>query len=58
MHAFRSRVGVISVTAGTAVVLALPVVAVGQVPGVDQVVGRVKETANSVAPLPAAPADR
>ena len=56
MHAFRSRVGVVSVATGAAVLLALPVVATGQVPGVDQVVGGVKETAETVVPLPAAPA--
>jgi cobalamin biosynthesis Mg chelatase CobN len=62
MHAFRSRVGVVSVTAGAAIFLALPVVAAGQVPGVDQVVGGVTQTAESLVPapvsqtLPAAPA--
>ena len=60
MHAFRSRVGVVSVATGTAILLALPVVATGQVPGVDQVVGGVTETAQSIAPaapaLPAPPA--
>jgi hypothetical protein len=56
MHAVRSRVGVVSITAGAAVLLALPVVAAGQVPGVDQVVGGVTETAESIAPLPVAPA--
>ena len=56
MHALRSRVGVFSITAGAAVLLALPVVAAGQVPGVDQVVGGVTETAESIAPLPVAPA--
>jgi hypothetical protein len=56
MHALRSRVGVVSITAGAAVLLALPVVAAGQVPGVDQVVGGVTQTAESIAPLPVAPA--
>jgi hypothetical protein len=56
MHAFRSRVGVVSITAGAAVLLALPMVAAGQVPGVDQVVGGVTQTAESVAPAPVAPA--
>jgi pyruvate dehydrogenase E2 component (dihydrolipoamide acetyltransferase) len=53
----RSRVGVVAVTTGAAVLLALPVVAAGQVPGVDQVVGGVTETAESLVPAPvAAPA--
>ena len=52
MHALRSRTGVVSITVGAAVLLALPVVAAGQVPGVDQVVGGVKETAESIAPAP------
>jgi hypothetical protein len=56
MHALRSRVGVVSITAGAAVLLALPVVAAGQVPGVDQVVGGVTQTAESIAPVPVAPA--
>ena len=43
MHALRSRTGVVSITVGAAVLLALPVVAAGQVPGVDQVVRGVKE---------------
>jgi 2-oxoglutarate dehydrogenase E2 component (dihydrolipoamide succinyltransferase) len=53
----RSRVGVVTVATGAAVLLALPVVAAGQVPGVDQVVGGVTETAESLVPAPvAAPA--
>jgi hypothetical protein len=53
----RSRVGVVAVTTGAAVLLALPVVAAGQVPGVDQVVGGVTETAENLVPAPvAAPA--
>ena len=52
MHALRSRTGVVSITVGAAVLLALPVVAAGQVPGVGQVVGGVKETAESIAPVP------
>ena len=56
MHALRSRTGVVSITAGAAVLLALPVVAAGQVPGVGQVVGGVTETAESIAPAPAPPA--
>lgn len=42
----------VSVTAGAAIFLALPVVASGQVPGVEQVVGGVTETAESIAPAP------
>jgi len=56
MHALRSRVGVVSITAGAAVLLALPVVAAGQVPVVDQVVGGVQQTAESIAPVPELPA--
>ena len=56
MHALRSRVGVVSVAAGAAVLLALPVVAAGQVPVVDQVVGGVKQTAESIAAAAGAPA--
>jgi pyruvate dehydrogenase E2 component (dihydrolipoamide acetyltransferase) len=56
MHAFRSRVGVVSATAGAPVVLVLPVVAAGQVPVVDQVVGGVTQPADAVAPAPAVPA--
>jgi hypothetical protein len=56
MHALRSWTGVVSITVGAAVLLALPVVAAGQVPGVDQVVGGVKDTAQSIAPVPAPPA--
>jgi type IV secretory pathway VirB10-like protein len=55
MHALRSRTGVVSITVAAAVLLALPVVAAGQVPGVDQVVGEVTETGESIAPLPVAP---
>ena len=54
MFVVRSRAGVAGVTAGAAVLLALPVVAAGQVPVVDQVVGGVAETAQSLAaPAPA-----
>src|SRR5215208_2433942 len=38
MRALRSRTGVVSITAGVAVVLSLPAVAAAQVPAVDQVV--------------------
>jgi hypothetical protein len=51
----RSRIGVVAVTSGAAVLLALPVVAAGQVPGVDQVVGGVTQAAGTVAPAPPAP---
>jgi hypothetical protein len=62
----RSRSGVVAVTCTAAVFLALPVVAAGQVPGVDQVLGGVTQTAESLvaapvttpapAPAPAPPA--
>jgi hypothetical protein len=52
MHALRSRTGVVSITVSAAVLLALPVVAAGQVAGVDKVVGGVTDTAESVAPVP------
>jgi len=52
----RSRASVVGVTTGAAVLLALPVVAFGQVPGVDQVVGGVQETAEGLAPSAPAPA--
>jgi hypothetical protein len=54
MHGVRSRVGAVSVTAGAAVLLAVPVVAAGQVPGVGEVVGGVTETAQNLAPAPVA----
>ena len=47
----RSRAGIVGVATGTAL-LALPVVAAGQVPVVDQVVGGVTQTAQSLAPAP------
>jgi hypothetical protein len=50
----RSRVGVAAVTTGAVVLLAVPVVAAGQVPVVDQVVGGVTETAQSLVPAPVA----
>src|SRR5688500_14669511 len=56
MHALRSRTGVVSITVSAAVLLALPVVASGQVPGVDKVVGGVTDTAQSVAPVSVPPA--
>ena len=48
----RSRAGVVAVTTGVTVLFALPVVAFGQVPGVDEVVGGVQETVDKVAPAP------
>jgi hypothetical protein len=52
----RSRAGVIAVTTSAAVLVGLPVVAFGQVPGVPQVVGGVTETANSLVQTPVVPA--
>jgi hypothetical protein len=55
----RSRAGVIGVTAGATVLLALPVVSLGQVPSVDQVAGQVHDAASGVveaAPAPSLPA--
>jgi hypothetical protein len=43
----RSRAGVIGVTAGATVLLAVPVVAFAQVPSVDQVVGDVNDAAQA-----------
>jgi hypothetical protein len=51
----RSRTGVAGVASGAAVLLALPVVAAGQVPGVDQVVGGVTGAVGTVSQLPAPP---
>jgi hypothetical protein len=48
----RSRTGIVAVTTGAALLLALPVVAVGQVPDVGGVVGGVKEKVESAAPAP------
>ncbi|HEX6651722.1 MAG TPA: hypothetical protein VF072_03195 [Thermoleophilaceae bacterium] len=68
MSDLRSRAVVFGVTSGAAVLLAVPVVAWGQVPGVDQVVGGVNQAAQDVvraapappvrlpAPAPAVPA--
>jgi len=52
----RSRTGVVALTSGAAVLLALPVVASGQVPGVDQVVRDVTQAAGTVTQAPAPPA--
>ena len=54
MFDLRSRAGIGGVATGTAL-LALPVVAAGQVPVVDQVVGGVTQTAQSLAPAPVPP---
>jgi hypothetical protein len=48
----RSRAGIVAVTTGAALLLALPVVAAGQGPGVGQVVGGVKEKVEGAAPGP------
>ena len=55
MFDVRSRAGVIAVTTSAAVLVGLPVVAFGQVPGVPQVVGGVTETANRLVQAPVAP---
>ena len=52
----RSRTGVVAVTSGAVVLLALPVVASGQVPGVDQVVGGVTQGVGTITQAPAPPA--
>ncbi len=51
----RSRRAAAAVATSAAVLLSVPVVAAGQVPGVDQVVGGVQQTAESLVPAPAAP---
>jgi hypothetical protein len=57
MFDVRSRAAVVGTTAGAAVLLALPVVSWAQVPGVDQVVGKVGNTVQGVTgAVPAAPA--
>jgi len=48
----RSRAGIVAVTTGAALLLALPVVAAGQGPGVGDVVGGVKEKVEGAAPGP------
>jgi hypothetical protein len=48
----RSRTGIVAVTTGAALLLALPVVAAGQVPDVGGVVGGVKERVEGAAPGP------
>jgi len=54
MFDLRSRAGIAGVATGAAL-LALPVVAAGQVPVVDQVVGGVTQTAESLTPAPVPP---
>jgi hypothetical protein len=54
MYNVRSRAAFAGVTTGAAALLAVPVVALGQVPGVDQVVGGVNNAAQGV--VQAAPA--
>jgi hypothetical protein len=54
MFDLRSRAGIVGVATGAAL-LALPVVAAGQVPVVGQVVGGVTETAQTLAPAPVSP---
>lgn len=54
MFDLRSRAGIVGLATGAGL-LALPVVAVGQVPVVDQVVGGVTHTAQSLAPAPVPP---
>ncbi|MEA2408749.1 MAG: hypothetical protein QOE69_2868, partial [Thermoleophilaceae bacterium] len=49
----RSRIGMVAVGTSAAVLLAVPVVAAGQVPVVQEVVGGVTQTAESLAPAPA-----
>src|SRR5215208_1899884 len=56
MHNVRSRTGVIAITSAAAVLLALPVVAAGQVPGVGQVVGGVTQATGILTQAPAPPA--
>jgi hypothetical protein len=54
MFDLRSRAGIVGVATGTAL-LALPVVAAGQVSVLDQVVGGVNQTAQGLAPAPVPP---
>jgi hypothetical protein len=56
MFDLRSRAGIVGVATGAAL-LALPVVATGQVPVVDQVVGGVTQTAQSLTAAPVPQAD-
>jgi hypothetical protein len=52
MPDLRSRAGFVGLTTAAAALLAMPVVAVGQVPGLDGVVGGVKERVQNAAPRP------
>ena len=59
MFNVRSRAGVVAVTAGATLLVALPVVSLGAVPAVDHLPGHATETARDVvasAPKPSLPA--
>ena len=59
MFNVRSRAGVVAVTAGATLLVALPVVSLGAVPAVDHLSGNANETARDVvtsAPKPSLPA--
>jgi hypothetical protein len=59
MFNVRSRAGVVAVTAGATLLVALPVVSLGAVPAVDHLTGNANETARDVvtsAPKPSLPA--
>jgi len=59
MFNVRSRAGVVAVTAGATLLVALPVVSLGAVPAVDHLPGHTNETARDVvtsAPKPSLPA--
>lgn len=59
MFNVRSRAGVVAVTAGATLLVALPVVSLGAVPAVDHLPGNANETARDVvtsAPKPSLPA--
>jgi hypothetical protein len=59
MFNVRSRAGVVAVTAGATLLVALPVVSLGAVPAVDHLPGHANETARDVvtsAPKPSLPA--
>jgi hypothetical protein len=48
MFNVRSRAGVVAVTAGATLLVALPVVSLGAVPAVDHLTGNANETARDV----------
>jgi hypothetical protein len=59
MFNVRSRAGVVAVTAGATLLVALPVISLGAVPAVDHLPGHANETAGDVvtsAPKPSLPA--